>query len=514
VSRSGDDGLRGLIGDFKRGGDLDSRDLKRRKGEARRAGTARNVGDQSIRGYLQKLERQGELTRIVKEVDPAANMSAIDWKLYDAHGKASLFTNIKGHGGWQACSQILADRRKWAAALSVTEAEFLPALSRKLKTRIDPVMQETAGAPCKEVVKTGEAASLLDIPVVTQSEEDGGPYIASGMAIVKDPETGIRNFSIHRMQVFDAHHCGFLMLPRQARRVHDKYRAKGEATPVAVVIGAHPAIIFGSAFTTNFGVDELSVAGGLLGDPVRLVKCETIDLEVPADAEIVLEGEVVPGEMRFEGPFGEVPGTYAEAEDCEVFRLKAITHRRGPIYYALHCGMPATCTQATTGLGIELATWEHLTNVEGGLDLLDVRCPPAGATMMLVIKLRPRFAGQAKTALMAALSGPYLHPKLVVAVDDDIDAGDLRQVMWSMTTRVHAEKDVTLINNTRTFALDKISPVAPGGGQFERLGTKWLIDATRPAVTHPEERARFTRAMPKNFDDVKLEDFLPEELFK
>ncbi len=509
-----DDGLRGLMNDFRKSGEVDERDLKRRKGEAQRAKVARNVADQSIRGYLQKLERQGEMVRITKEVDPATNMSAIDWKTYDAYGKASLFTNIKGHDGWQACSQILADRTKWATALNVTEAEFLPSLSRKLKTQIDPVMDEGGTAPCKEVIKLGDDASLLDLPVLPQSEHDGGPYIASGMAILKDPDTGIRNFSIHRQQIFDARHSGFLMLPRQARRIHDKYLAKGQPTPVAIVIGAHPAIIFGSAFTTKFGIDELAISGGLLGDPVRLVKCETIDMEVPADAEIVLEGEVMLGETRWEGPFGEVPGTYAEAEDCEIFRVSAITHRRDPIYYALHCGMPTTCTQATTGLGIELATWEHLSNVEGGLDLLDVRCPPAGATMMLVIKMRPRFAGQAKTALMAALSGPYLHPKLVVAVDEDIDAGDLRQVMWSMTTRVHAEKDVTLIHNTRTFALDKISPVAEGGGQFERLGTKWLIDATMPAATHPEERARFTRAMPKNFDQVNLEDFLPEEMFK
>jgi len=509
-----DDGLRGLMRDFKKAGEVDARDLKRRKGAAKRAKVARNVADQSIRGHLQKLERQGELVRIDKQVDPAANMAAIDWKTFDAHGKATLFTDIKGHGGWQACSQILADRTKWASALSVTEAEFLPTLSRRLKTLIEPVMDEGGAAPCKEVVKLGDEASLLDLPVVTQSENDGGPYIASGMAIVKDPDTGIRNFSIHRQQIFDARHSGFLMLPRQMRRIHDKYRAKGQPTPVAVVIGAHPAIVFGSAFTTKFGVDELAISGGLLGDPVRLVKCETIDMEVPADAEIILEGEVMLDEKRFEGPFGEVPGTYAEAEDCEVFRVKAITHRRDPIYYALHCGMPATCTQATTGLGIELATWEHLGNVEGGLDLLDVRCPPAGATMMLVIKLRPRVAGQAKTALMAALSGPYLHPKLVIAVDEDIDAGDLRQVMWSMTTRVHAEKDVTLIPNTRTFALDKISPVADGGGQFERLGTKWLIDATMPATTHPEERARFTRAMPRNFDAVNLEDFLPEDMLK
>ena len=210
----------------------------------------------------------------------------------------------------------------------------------------------------------------------------------------------------------------------------------------------------------------------------------------------------------------EVPGTYCDEGESEIFRLTAITRRRDPIYYALHCGAPVTDAQAITGCVIEVGTWEHLQKVEGGLNLLDVRCLPAGGMMMLIIKLRPRVQGQAKTALLAALSGPYLHPKLAIAVDEDIDASDLRQVMWSMTTRVHAEKDISFVNNTRTFALDKISPVADGGGPFERVGTKWLIDATMPAVSHPDQRARFTRAIPKNFDKVDLEDFLPPEMFE
>jgi len=508
-----DDGLRGFMRTVNRGGDLDTRDLKRKKGEPQTSDRARNLRDQSIRTYLERLEKRGGMLRVSREVDPATNLAAIEWKTYDRLGKATIFDNIKGHPGWQACSQILTDRGKWAMALSLKEDELLAAVSRKLKSPIPPVVEDAAGAPCKEVIRKGDEASLFDIPVVTQSEHDGGPFIPAGMAILKDPETGIRNMSIHRMQVFDARHTGFIMLPRQARRIHEKYKAMGRNTPVAIAIGAHPAIFFGSAYTTTFGVDELAVAGGLLGDAVRLVKAETVDIEVPADAEIILEGEILHGQTHAEGPYGEVPGTYCEAGEAEVFRVNAITRRRSPIYYALHCGAPTTCTQATTGLGIEIATWEHLSNVEGGLDLLDVRCHPAGAMMMLVVKLRPRVAGQAKTALLGALSGPYLHPKLAIAVDDDIDASDLRQVMWSMTTRVHAERDITLIDNTRTFALDKVSPIAEGGHPFERVGTKWLIDATRPALTHPEDRAQFTRAMPKNFDSVKLEDFLPEELF-
>lgn len=508
------DGLRGLVRDLKKTGEVDhaDREADERAAASRRA--LRNLDDQSLRGFLARLEKQGELVRIAAEVDPLENMAAIEWKTYDERGKASLFTNIKGHPGWQACSQILTDRRKWALGLSLTEDELLEAMSRKIKAPIDPVMVEGDGAPVREVVLTGTDASLDDIPAMHTSANDGGRYIASGMAIVKDPDTGIRNISIHRQQILGPDRTGFIMLPRQTRRIYDKYCARGEAMPVAIAIGAHPAIIFASGFTTDFGLDELAIAGGILGDPVRLVKCETVDLEVPAEAEIVLEGEILADHTVAEGPFGEVPGTYAERRTAQVFRLKAITRRRSPVFYALHCGAPVTCAQATTALCIEIGTWEHLKKVEGGLDLLDVRCIPAAGTMMLVIKLRPRVEGQAKTALMAALSGPYLHPKLAIAVDDDIDAADLRQVMWSMTTRVHAQRDVVMIPNVRVFPLDNASPEIAGGTGFERVGTKWMIDATMPAPTQAEARARFERAMPKNFDTVNIEDFLPEDALR
>lgn len=465
--------------------------------------------DQSIRTFLANLEQQGEMIRFNKEVDPLANMAAVEWKAYNELGKSSLFTNIKGHEGWQACSQILADRRKWSIGLGIEEEALLETVSARLRAPVGTVAVPRAAAPVKEVVLLGADADLGDVPAMITSEKDGGRFLASGMAIVKDPETGVRNMSIHRQQIMGRDRTGFLMLHRQARRIYDLYCARGEAMPVAMVFGVHPAIFFGSAYTTRFGVDELELSGGLLGEGVRMVDCETIDLEVPAEAELVIEGEVLPGRLEPEGPFGEVPGTYAQQGHAEVFEVKAITRRRDPVFYAIHCGFPVTDTQQTTALGIEIATREHLRNVEGGLDLRDVRCVTAAGLMMLVLKLRPRVEGQAKTALMAALSGPYLHPKLAIAVDDDIDASDLRQVMWSMTTRVHAEKDVTLIPNTRVFPLDNVSPVVEGQDSLHRIGTKWMIDATMPAPTQVEARARFERAIPKNFDSVALEDFLP-----
>ena len=465
--------------------------------------------DQSYRTFLQNLEQQGELVRFIKEVDPAQNMAAIEWKTYNELGKASLFTNLKGHEGWQAASEILADRKKWAIGLGVSEDEILDEISDRLKNTVKTVEVESSAAPIQEVVFEGDDVNILDVPSMMTSEEDGGRYFASGMAIVKDPKTGIRNMSIHRQMVLNERETGFIMVPRQAKRIYDMYAAEGRGMPVAMVYGAHPAIFYGSGFTTTYGKDELEIAGSLLGEGVRMVKCKTVDIEVPAEAEMVLEGEILFDKMVPEGPFGEIPGTYAEATHANVFRINCMTRRKDPIFYAVHCGYPTTDTQGTMALGIEIATKEQLKNVEGGLDLLDVRCHPSAGMMMVVLKIRPRVEGQAKTALMAALSGAYLHPKLAVAVDDDIDANDLRQVMWSMTTRVHAERDIVTIPNTRVFALDNISPVVPGQNSFHRIGTKWMIDATNPAVTQRETRDQFERAMPRNFDHVDLDEFLP-----
>lgn len=467
------------------------------------------MADQSIRGYLGSMEQQGELVRVSAEVDPLENLTAIGWKTYDRDGKSTLFTNLKGFPGWQAANQIMTDRRKWGIALGVSEDEVVATFNERVKSPVETVMVDAADAPVKEVKLTGSDVDLTKVPAAWTSEDDPGPFIASGMAIIKDPDTGIRNMSIHRAQVMGPDSTGYLICPRQALRIYQKYQERGEPMPVAMVVGAHPAIYFASSFTAPYGMDELTVAGALLGEPIRMVKCETVDLEVPAEAEMVLEGEIPPDITVEEGPFGEGSGGYAMEGRTQTLKVKAITRRKEPIFYAMQCGAPMTDTQALVASAIDMLLWEHLKNVEGGLDLLDVRCLGIAGLMAVVVKLRPKYDGQAKTALLAALSGPQMHPKLAIAVDEDIDASDMRQVFWSMTTRVHAERDVVKIPKVRTWSLDNVSEVAPGQSPMYRIGTKTLIDATKPALTQAEERERFAMAMPKNFDQVNLDDFLP-----
>lgn len=468
------------------------------------------MADQSFRGLLRDLEARGELVRVTKPVHPDHNMAAVEWRAYNELGKSTLFTNIEGHPGWTACSQIVADRRKWAIGLGIPEESLLEEMLKRIQKPVAPIVVDGKDAPVKQVILRGEEANLHDLPAMKVSERDAGRFIASGISFVRDPETGIGNISFHRQQIKGRDTTGFVMVPRHARRIYDKYSAMGQGMPVAIVMGVHPAIFFASGFSTGFGIDELTYAGALMGEPVRTVKCETIDLHVPADAEMVLEGELVPGNhLEPEGPFGEVTGSYPEASQAHVFKLKAITRRRDAIFYALHCGFPVTDTQSTTGLGIEIATYEHLRKVDGGLDLLDLRCLTVCGLMMLVLKIRPRTAGQAKVALMAALTGPYQQPKIAIAVDDDIDSSDLRQIMWSIATRVHAQEDVITIPNVKVWALDNASPVVPGVESYQRVGTRWMIDATKPPVTAPKDRARFDKAMPPNYEKVKLADFLP-----
>ena len=438
------------------------------------------MADQSIRRHLLSLEQHGELIRFDREVDPDENLSAVSWKTFAELGKACLFENVKGHRDWRVASQIVADRAKWGVALGVDEADVVAMLNRRIANTIDPVEIDGAGAPVKQVVAIGKDVDLGRLPAMWTSARDPGRYIASGMCVIKDPATGIRNVSVHRAQILGPDRTGYLICPRQALKIFQMYAELDRPMEAAMVIGAHPAIMFAAAFVAAYGEDEFSIAGGLLGEAIRLVKCETIDMEVPADAELVLEGELHPGERTEEGPFGEVTGTYAQEGSTPLFRIKAVTHRRDPIFYAMQCGLPPSDTNSIICTTIEMKLWDHLTRAAGGIDLLDVRCIGGVTPMLVVVQLKPKFDGQAASAALAALSSPYLHPKFAIAVDADIDASDLNQVFWALANRADAARDVQKISRARVFSLDNASPIAAGQSAMYRVGTKVAIDATAP----------------------------------
>jgi 2,5-furandicarboxylate decarboxylase 1 len=465
--------------------------------------------DQSIRSHIANLEQQGELIRFTAEIDPDETMSAVAHKTFAELGKSCLFENLKGHPDWRAVAQIVANRRKWAIALGVGESAVMATLAERMAEPVATMEVPREAAPCKEIAMIGDAVDLGRIPAMWTSEKDPGRYIAAGMCFIKDPETGIRNVSFHRAQIVGPDRTAFLICPRQAHKIFQMYGARGRPMEVAMVVGAHPLINFAAGFVAPYGTDEMTIAGALLGDPVRMVKCETIDMEVPADAELVIEGQIFPGERTEEGPFGEVTGTYAQEGSTPLFRVTAVTHRKDPIFYAMQCGLAPSEAHSLICTTVEMKLTEHLRGIDGGeLELLDVRCIGAMSPMMVVVQVRQHYPGQARAALLAALSSPYLHPKFAVAVDEDIDPADVDQVMWAIATRTHAASDVERVDATRVFTLDNASPIEPGMSAMYRVGTKMAIDATRPVAASEAERRRFERALPPGYAALDLDRYL------
>src|SRR4051812_33597118 len=282
---------------------------------------------EDLRGYLSHLEEQKQLLRVAQEVDSKYEIAAGIRKTSDIEGPALLFENVKGFPGWRVLGGLFATRKLIALGLGVPENQLLERYLTLEEKRIPPSTVSTG--PVKEIRWTGADVDLRKLPIVTHAGKDVGPYVTIGVQVGKDPDSGARNLSIHRMLLLGKdrlslwappdHHLGRMIL---------KAEEKNRGSEVATAIGVEPAIVIGSQAKVPYGVDEYHVAGGLRGAPVALVRCETIDVEVPAAAEIVIEGVTVPGERVADGPYGEYPGCYSEAKSAPVLKVTAITMRK------------------------------------------------------------------------------------------------------------------------------------------------------------------------------------------
>ncbi len=456
-----------------------------------------------MRTWIDQLDRANELDRIRRPVDPRLEMGAL---LYQSRERALLFENVTDYPGWRVLGQAPANLRHAALALGVGLHELVPTLAARMGERVPPEIVPTGAV--KEVVRTGAEVNICDLPAHVAGERDAGPFIAAGLAVTRDPETGRRNVSFHRLQVKGPRKTGVLFVPRHAFRNLQKYEARGEAMPIAFFIGHHPRYYMAAATTGPYGMDEFEVAGAYLGEAVRLVRCETVDLEVPADAEIVLEGHVLPNVREEEGPFSEFADYYvAGSGKNPVIEYSAMTMRHDAIFKAIQNGSEVEgCVFHRVPMAAAL--FRRLSSVGGFVQLHNVRILPG--IFSVVVQMTPRFDGEAKQVLMAALSGEYLHPKIAIAVDDDVDIYQDWEILWSLTTRVDPERDIELIRGVRGHPMDPslVELGTPGTASWQRLGGKMLIDATRPPTARPEARSAFERIKPPGHERIRLEDFL------
>jgi UbiD family decarboxylase len=449
-----------------------------------------------LREYLSALENKGKLKRVKKEVDKDWEVAAVCRQLFRkipaAKRPALLFENVKNFPIPIAAGVLGASKEIYAIGL---ETDSVEGINRKwdhaLENPIAPRIVSTG--PCKDNIWHGNQVNILTLPVpVWTVGEDPGPFFTSPYVITKDPETGNRNVGTYRMQVKGPNKTGFLIGVRQDAAWHvRKNDMQNRPTPVAVVIGADPSIGYVSVSKMSDALDEFAVAGALRGAPVDLVRCETIPLEVPATAEIVLEGEIPPNALEPEGPFGEYTGYMGPAGDQPFFNIKCMTFRNNPVYQAFISQMPPSESSCIRGIGREWPLFKHLKHTLR-LPIKDLRLKEAGGSgAYVVVSLHKQFDGQVKQLMYGIWSMRTGFGKITVVVDDDIDVQDDFAIDWALSWRVRPDRDVYIEEDVQAVGLDPSQgpPTVPQHHPSRHVGSRVAIDATRkhdyPAVSLP-----------------------------
>lgn len=422
-----------------------------------------------FREFVQLLEDTGELRRVTRSVSTEFEIAAGIRRMSDTQGPALLFENVVDHD-MPVVGGLFSTRGRALLALGVdNHADGNDRFLHGLHNQIPPVIVDSG--PCQEVVVTGDDIDLFRLPMPRYSEKDGGAYITVALEISKDPLDGRRNASVYRMMRVDERHLAVMSHVFQGLGTQ-MARAEELGTPLDVVIanGVHPVLMYASQAKVPHGVDELAIAGGILGSPVELVPCRTIDLEVPATTEIVIEGRILPGERVREGPFGEFTGYYGPAEMNQVMEVTAVTYRRDPLFLAGLTGVPTTDNHVLKVFAYESNLMDNLRRVFPEVTAV---CFPdwGGVQYSAVIALRQRYKGQARHLILTAL-GDSSRPKWVIVVDDDIDVYDTDAVNWAMITRSQPAEDLIVVPGVAGGPLD---PSAPE----KEVISVWGVDATR-----------------------------------
>jgi UbiD family decarboxylase len=443
-----------------------------------------------FRDYLEYLGKKEKLLRVEREVDTRFEIAAGIRETSDNDGPALLYQNIKGFPGWRVAAGVYATQKLIALALGLPQEADEDALVRRYLECDEKCLEPklVATGPVKEVIIRGEDVDLTKLPIPTYSALDAGPYLSAGVEFARDPETGIQNVSIHRRMVLGKDKTAILAQGYQhLGRMIQAAEQRGQGLGIATVLGADPSLVLASQVKAPEGVDEAGIAGAFRGAPLEMVRCETIDVEVPANAEVVIEGQIVPGERVMDGPFGEFPGNYITLmgtpnTECYVIKVTAITMRKNPIFQAMLTGMPMTENHMLKKWCLAATAFREVSRVA---DVKSVNITRGGAGYHFVVSIRKK-AEQEPRNLIYTLHSARLNSKLVTVVDDDIDVYDPEAVEWALATRMWAHRDIIIIPPLRRGPDD-----LPVPGMRGRIA-QWGIDATAPL----EDRQWYRKALP------------------
>lgn len=425
-----------------------------------------------LRAFIDLLEAEGELVRVRVPVALDQELAAICVKALRARGPALLFER-PGGSDIPVLVNLLATRRRYGLAMDCEASETQREWNRRAEKLVPPVLVDRG--PCQENVFLGDDIDLTRLPVPTWNALDGGPYLTLSCHITKDPTTGTRNMAIYRNQVHDKRTLGLLAGP-YTHIMLQRRAAPNEPFPVAIAMGSDPRVAMTASAPVPFGTDELEMAGALKGEPIELVPCRTVPLEVPADAEIVIEGECRPAERREEGPFGEFTGHYGGLKAPRpTIHVTAITHRTNPLLHLAYQGAPPHETDVLTAAAKEAEIIRMIRLP--GVNAVHVTEGGCG-TFHLVASIEKLYEGYGKMVGLAILGCPVgRYVKQVTVVDDDVDPFDPLAVEWAVATRVQPHRDIEILKEVTGIFLDpSMSPEEQAG---PARTSKMIIDATR-----------------------------------
>ena len=443
-----------------------------------------------LREFVKKLEKEGELKRISAEVDPVLEITEITDRVTKSGGPALLFEKPKG-SRHPLLINSLGSHRRVELALEVDDLGEVAARIRSYldfqspqglldKLKMLPKLAELGAffpktvkqGPCKEVIRREDFA-LSEFPILQCWPEDGGRYITWPLVITRNPDTGKRNVGVYRMQVYDDRSTGMHWQTQKHGAEHFR-RARSKIgagkMEVAVAIGSDPATCLSGILPVPPDLDEFMFAGFLRREPVELVACETVDLEVPANAEIVLEGYVNLDDQRLEGPFGDHTGFYSQEGDFPVFHITCITQRKDPIYLTTIVGPPPQedffMGHAVERIFLPVMKMQYP-------ELVDISMPAEGIFHnLMLVSIRKSYPGQARKIMSAIWSlGQAMFTKVIVVVDDDVDVQDHRQVLWKALCAIDPERDIQFVLGP----VDTLDHAA----RRQDFGSKMGVDATR-----------------------------------
>ena len=454
-----------------------------------------------IRQFIEFLDERGDLKRITAMVDSDLEITEITDRTIKSGGPALLFENVAGSDAPVAIN-LMGTHQRTAWALGVENIDDLTSRVRKLlglaqgppsglmgKVRALGDLVSVARtqpkivrrAPCQDVVVTGEDVDLNILPALKCWPDDAGRYITLPLVVSRDPESGRRNVGIYRMQIFDRNTTGMHWQTHKGGAHH--YRV-GESQrlqklEVAVALGGDPAAIWSGSMPLPPDMDEFAIAGLIREEPVELVKCKTVDLEVPAHAEYILEGYVTPGELRPEGPFGDHTGYYSPAEDYPVFHVTTITHRKNPIYPTTMVGRPPT-EDFFMGKAAERIMLPILQMALP--EIVDMNMPAEGAFHnLLIVSMRKEYPGHAQKVMHALWGmGLLMLTKTIIVVDHDVNVQDPSEVAWRVTNNINPATDITFAEGP----IDDLDHATP----IPKFGSKMGIDATAKGITDGRSR--------------------------